>query len=152
MTTPTYKVNLKICEGVTWDKATITGTELTKNSLVKDAQNSKWQAADGGMKGITDAQKKTTEAGIANCRYWYDEQKHDKAFCCQLGEMGTLDADKKYTLTSVSAVGVYAGKKTSDAAAVDTTATMRMVPGAETFNGAVQMAATAAFAAVMTMY
>ena len=75
------------------------------------------------MKGITDAQMKTTEAGIANCRYWYDEQKYGKAFCCQLGEMGTLDADKKYTLTAVEAVGVYDGKKTSDAKAVDVTDT-----------------------------
>ena len=50
------------------------------------------------MKGATEAKEKTTEMAIAACRYWYDEQKHEKAFCCQMGETGTLDADKKYTI------------------------------------------------------
>ena len=50
-------------------------------------------------------------------------------------------------------MGVFDTKSTKgDAKPYEQDATTRMIPGAETFNGAIQMAVTAAFAAVMTMY
>ena len=110
--------------------------------------------ADGGKKDITDAMKKTTEGAIHACRWWYDEQKYAKPFCCQMVELGTLDADKKYTMDEVKATAVIDGTSTSSSEPVDISATEKVTPGAETFNGAVQVAATAvtALAATIAMY
>ena len=145
-------VNMKICEGVKWDgnsAGVLDGTAYVGN-LVKDSQSSKWKAADGGLKGITDVEKKNTVKGaIAACRYWYDEQKYGKPFCCQYGESGFLDADKKYTRAGVEAQAVIDGTKTSGAKAVEFEVNgfkMRAHPGAEGFNAAIQMTITAATA------
>ena len=150
----TYVVNSKVCEGVKFDKTNLSAGTAYPTNLVKDSQASKWLKPDGGLKDITDAQKKTTEAAIASCRYWYDEQKHGKSFCCQMMEAGTVDADKKYTLTQVGASAVIDGTSTSAAEVVDMTAESRYIPGAETFNGAMKAAATAAtvIAAAVAMY
>ena len=148
----TVVVNMKVCEGVKWDdnSAGVLDKTAYVGNLVKDSQNSKWKAADGGFKGITDADKKdTTKAAIASCRYWYDEQKYGKPFCCQIGESGTLDADKKFTRMGIDSAAVMPGTKTTDAKAIEfeiSGAKWRSYPGAEGFNGAIQMTITAATA------
>ena len=91
-----YAVNLKICEGVTYTKEAVLAETAAPGNLVK--ADSKWADPEGGLKGITEAQRKTMEGAIHMCRYWYDETSYGKPFCCQMMEAGTLDADKKYTM------------------------------------------------------
>ena len=157
-----YVVNQKICDGVEWKLDLVKAGDVAKiypTNLVKDSQSSKWKASDGGAKDLTDADKKTTKAPIAMCRYWYDEQKYGKPFCCQMYEYGSLDADKKYTLVGTGAGAVIDGTKTGKGEALDYEMTglgkIRSIPGAETFQGAIQMtmtAATAVAAAAVAMY